>query len=133
MARIVINPTIMSGEWTIKGTPVLAITIAAYIHAGRSEAEIHDDYPSLPTGTVDAVKAWMRGEGRDYDRELIRNSVHCLLCKTDAVSESRHSMKHCRCGNVAADGGKGPGSYARRVYRDDPNTWVDTSIFVGDA
>lgn len=135
MARIVSDPTIMSGDWTIEGTRVLAITIAAYIHVGRSDAEIREDYPTLPRGAVDAVRIWMKGAGVDRNRELIRNSAHCLICHSDIESVAGHDFRWCKCENVAVDGGSGYGSYARRAYMisGDPGlTWVDTSIFVGD-
>jgi uncharacterized protein (DUF433 family) len=135
MTRIVSDPTIMSGDWTIEGTRILAVTIAEYLHAGRSDDEIRDDFPTLPDGAIEAVRRWMTGIDRDLNRELIRNSAHCLICHSDIESERGHDFRTCRCGNVSVDGGSGYGSYARRAYviSGDPGlTWVDTSIFAGD-
>lgn len=135
MVRIVSDPTIMSGDWTIEGTRVLAVTIAAYIHAGRSEDYIHEDYPTLPAGAIDAVRRWMTGVDRDLNRELIRNSATCLLCHSAIESAHRHDLKSCRCGNISVDGGVGRTGYWRRAggaYEDPGVTWVDTSIFEGD-
>lgn len=132
MARIVSDPTIMNGDWTVEGTRVPAITIAAYIYAGRSEDYIREDYPTLPHGAIEAVREWMTGASVDRSRPLVRNSAHCLLCHSDIESVTRHMMTRCKCGNVSVDGRL---EYARRVYNDsrDPGaTWVDTSIFVGD-
>ena len=132
MARIVSDPTVMSGDWTVAGTRVLAVTIAAYIHAGRTDAEIRDDYPTLPAGAVEAVREWMTGAGVDRNRKLIRNSAHCLLCHADVESDHRHDLRRCKCGNIAADGGTGYWRRAGGAYEDPGVTWVDTSIFIGD-
>lgn len=43
---------------------------------------------------------------------IVRNSVRCRECGTEAVSDNRHDFKSCSCGNVAADGGY---DYLRRV------------------
>ncbi|MBJ6986085.1 DUF6634 family protein [Devosia sp. MC521] len=55
---------------------------------------------------------------------IIRNSVRCLLCGEEIVSEDRHDFRYCSCGSVAVDGGN---AYTRRVYKTD-GSWVDTSI-----
>lgn len=71
----------------------------------------------------------------DRNRELIRNSAHCLLCGDEIESKHRHDLRRCSCGNIAVDGGVGRGGYWRRLggVDDDPGvTWIDTSIFVGD-
>lgn len=69
-----IVPTgIVSDERTLGGMPVLsgtripAATIAAYLRAGHSVAEIRSDYPSLPADGIDAVETWAADEyGTDW-------------------------------------------------------------------
>ena len=59
--RIASVPGVMSGDPVIVGTRILAAQIVRYIEAGMTECEIHDEYPSLPLGGVQAVKEWMKG------------------------------------------------------------------------
>ena len=61
-SEVVRDPTIMSGEPVIRGTRVPAITIVAYLRAGRSNREIFEDYPTLPIDGIDAVIAWANEE-----------------------------------------------------------------------
>jgi uncharacterized protein (DUF433 family) len=131
MVKIVSDPTIMSGDWAVEGTRAPAITIAAHIHAGLSDAEIRENYPTLPDGAIDAVRRWMTGAGVDYDRRPIRNTAHCFLCHRDIESRHGHDFQPCRCHNIAVDGGH---AYWRRsgAIDEQGESWVDTSIFVGD-
>jgi uncharacterized protein (DUF433 family) len=62
--RVEVQHGVMSGEPTITGTRILARTIASYIRAGYSEAEIRADYPSLPVNGIAAVRRWMTGQMR---------------------------------------------------------------------
>ena len=57
-AGVVLDPSIMSGEPTVRGTRILAETIVAYLRAGHSKREIFEDYPTLPVDGIEAVKAW---------------------------------------------------------------------------
>ncbi|KAA0677640.1 DUF433 domain-containing protein [Roseomonas genomospecies 6] len=57
-SRVVNDPRIMSGEPTISGTRIPAMTIVAYLRAGRSDREIFEDYPYLPIDGITAVVAW---------------------------------------------------------------------------
>lgn len=52
---------------------------------------------------------------------IVTNKVKCLLCDTEVESKHRHDFKSCKCGNIAADGGK---EYIRRVGNglDNPET-----------
>lgn len=60
-APVVIGiPGVMGGQPCIGGTRVPVKTIALYLLAGSTEAEIHADYPTLPPGSVDAVINWAR-------------------------------------------------------------------------
>lgn len=61
-SEVVRDPTIMSGEPVIRGTRVPAMTIVAYLRAGRSNREIFEDYPTLPIDGIDAVIAWANEE-----------------------------------------------------------------------
>lgn len=63
-----IEPTVPTGivsdARTLGGTPVLsgtripAETIAAYLRAGHTPADIRTDYPSLPADGIAVVEAW---------------------------------------------------------------------------
>ena len=65
-SEIVSDPSVMSGDPVVRGTRIPAMTIVAYLRAGRSKDEIFEDYPTLPIDGVDAVVEWA-------DRELGRN------------------------------------------------------------
>ena len=56
--------------------------------------------------------------------KIIRNSVQCLKCNEEIVSEHRHDFKFCKCGNIAVDGGK---DYLKRSGG--IGKYKDTSIF----
>lgn len=68
-AEIVSDPTVMSGKPVVRGTRVPAATVLAYLRAGRTDAEIFEDYPSLPLDGIAAVRAWAaarpEGDARD--------------------------------------------------------------------
>ena len=53
---------------------------------------------------------------------IIRNSIRCLKCDTEIVSESRHDFQRCPCGACFVDGGH---SY-RRIGGSD---YEDTSLY----
>lgn len=55
---------------------------------------------------------------------IVKNSLQCLLCLEEVVSEHRHDFRSCSCGNVSVDGGK---DYLRRAVRDLSKV-KDTSI-----
>ncbi|SFM31045.1 DUF433 domain-containing protein [Methylobacterium pseudosasicola] len=55
---VVSDPAVMSGDPCVAGTRVPAETILAYLRAGHSDRDIHEDYPTLPPGAVDAVRRW---------------------------------------------------------------------------
>jgi uncharacterized protein (DUF433 family) len=57
-AQIVADPSVMGGTPVIRGTRIPAATIIAYLRAGHTDAEIFEDYPSLPTDGINAVRAW---------------------------------------------------------------------------
>ena len=66
-SEVVRDPTIMSGDPVIRGTRVPAMTIVAYLRAGRSSREIFEDYPTLPVDGIDTVIAWADEElGADW-------------------------------------------------------------------
>jgi uncharacterized protein (DUF433 family) len=78
-SEIVRDPSIMSGEPVVRGTRVPAMTIVAYLRAGRSSREIFEDYPTLPLDAVDAVIAWSETElGEDW-RGQASAASHSLL------------------------------------------------------
>lgn len=57
-SEVVRDPSIMSGDPVVRGTRVPAMTLVAYLRAGRSNREIFQDYPTLPVDGIDAVIAW---------------------------------------------------------------------------
>ncbi len=61
-ARVVRDASIMSGAPVIRGTRVPAMTIVAYLRAGRSDQDIFEDYPTLPVDGIKAVRAWAEDE-----------------------------------------------------------------------
>jgi uncharacterized protein (DUF433 family) len=76
-SEVVRDPTIMSGDPVIRGTRVPAMTIVAYLRAGRSSREIFEDYPTLPVDGIDAVIAWADEElGPDWRNSNAGLSSH---------------------------------------------------------
>lgn len=68
-SQIVRDPSVMSGDPVIRGTRVPAMTIVAYLRAGRTNREIFEDYPTLPVDAIEAVNAWAEEElGPDWRR-----------------------------------------------------------------
>jgi uncharacterized protein (DUF433 family) len=66
-SKVVSDPSVMSGEPVIRGTRVPAMTIVAYLRAGRTNREIFEDYPTLPVDGIDAVIVWAKRElGPDW-------------------------------------------------------------------
>lgn len=66
-SEVVCDPSIMSGDPVVRGTRVPAMTIVAYLRAGRTPREIFEDYPTLPVDGIDAVVAWAEKElGSDW-------------------------------------------------------------------
>ena len=57
-SKVVSDPSVMSGEPVVRGTRIPAMTIVAYLGAGRTNREIFEDYPTLPVDGIDAVVAW---------------------------------------------------------------------------
>lgn len=58
---------------------------------------------------------------------IVRNSIRCLKCGDEVESKHRHDFAFCKCGAVAADGGK---DYLRRVG--DLSAYEDTSLMEPD-
>ncbi|MGA7972742.1 MAG: DUF433 domain-containing protein [Pseudolabrys sp.] len=66
-SEVVRDPSVMSGDPVVRGTRVPAMTIVAYLRAGRTNREIFEDYPTLPVDGIDAVIAWADQElGHDW-------------------------------------------------------------------
>lgn len=61
-AAIVTDEAILGGMPVVSGTRVPAATIAAYLRAGHTNAEIRSDHPSLPNDGIEAVEAWAADE-----------------------------------------------------------------------
>jgi uncharacterized protein (DUF433 family) len=57
-SEVIRDPTVMSGDPVVRGTRVPAMTIVAYLLAGRTSREIFEDYPTLPADAIEAVIAW---------------------------------------------------------------------------
>ena len=56
--RISVDPEIMLGKPCIKGTRIPIYLILRKLAAGRSEADIHEAYPRLKPGDVQAALAY---------------------------------------------------------------------------
>ena len=66
-SEVIRDPSVMSGEPVVRGTRVPAMTIVAYLRAGRTSREIFEDYPTLPADGIEAVTAWAQEElGPDW-------------------------------------------------------------------
>ena len=66
-AEVVSDPEVMSGEPVVRGTRVPALTIVAYLRAGRTRVEIFEDYPTLPIDGIEAVVRWAEANlGADW-------------------------------------------------------------------
>lgn len=60
-SEVVVDQSVMSGGAVVRGTRIPAMTVVAYLRAGRTAQEIFEDYPTLLDG-VDAVVAWADAE-----------------------------------------------------------------------
>jgi uncharacterized protein (DUF433 family) len=68
-SEVVRDLSIMSGEPVVRGTRVPAMTVVAYLRAGRSSREVFEDYPTLPVDGIEAIIAWAEEElGSDWRR-----------------------------------------------------------------
>jgi uncharacterized protein (DUF433 family) len=66
-SEVIRDPSIMSGEPVVRGTRIPAMTILAYLRAGRTNREIFEDYPTLPVDGIDSEIAWAETEfGTDW-------------------------------------------------------------------
>lgn len=66
-SEVVRDPSVMSGEPVVRGTRIPAMTIVAYLRAGRTNREIFEDYPTLPLDGIEVVAAWAEREfGPDW-------------------------------------------------------------------
>ena len=41
----------------------------------------------------------------EEEKRILKNSILCLHCDTEAISMHGHDMSFCKCGKVSADGG----------------------------
>ncbi len=57
-AQVVEDIDILAGTPIVAGSRIPAATILAYLRDGYSRPEIEKDYPTLPDGGIEAVKAW---------------------------------------------------------------------------
>lgn len=75
-SEIVRDPSVMSGDPVVRGTRVPAMTIVAYLRAGRTIREIFEDYPTLPVDAIEAVTAWADDElGPDWRRPAAASRI----------------------------------------------------------
>ena len=56
--EIVLDPAICHGRPTFQGTRVLVSAVLAYLAAGKSEAEIREDFPALRPNAIRAAFAY---------------------------------------------------------------------------
>lgn len=57
-AQIIEDIDILDGTPMIAGSRIPAATILAYLRDGYPRLEIERDYPTLPSGGIEAVEAW---------------------------------------------------------------------------
>lgn len=70
-SEIVSDASVMSGDAVIRGTRIPAMTVVAYLRAGRSNSEIFEDYPTLPVDAIDVVIDWAQRElGPDWRKAV---------------------------------------------------------------
>lgn len=62
---------------------------------------------------------------RNNGRVIVRNSVLCLECGAEIISEYRHHAATCPCGTVMVDGGS---AYLKRSAWNMEGNFKDTSI-----
>lgn len=62
--------------------------------------------------------------GPDIVEKIKLNAAKCKLCGKVIVSNYRHDISTCACGNLTIDGGN---DYLRRVSKK-PDSWEDMSI-----
>lgn len=60
-------------------------------------------------------------------RKIKVNKLQCPKCKDIVESKYGHDFVWCKCGNIAADGGK---NYLRRVG--DVHNYIELSEYEGD-
>lgn len=69
-------------------------------------------------------------ERRKYNvGDIFENKAECLLCNDVIMSENRHHMSTCKCGNLSVDGGSW---YLKRGFNKD-NSYKELSIYYKDA
>jgi uncharacterized protein (DUF433 family) len=61
--EIVSDARILGGMPVLSGTRIPAETIAAYLRAGQTSADIRADYPTLPADGITIVEAWAAATG----------------------------------------------------------------------
>lgn len=64
IVEVTCDPEIMGGWPCVSGTRIPAETILLYLKDGASVREIVSDYPTLPLGGIEAVRAWAEREGK---------------------------------------------------------------------
>lgn len=71
--RVVSDAGILGGMPVVLGTRVPAATLVAYLRSGYSEADITEDYPTLPAAWAAAVQNWATCEyGPDWRTAALR-------------------------------------------------------------
>ena len=61
--RITCTDNVQGGDPCIDGTRVQAWQLLACINGGDSPADIYQDYPRIPYGSIEAVIAWAQDNG----------------------------------------------------------------------
>ncbi|MDO9395787.1 MAG: DUF433 domain-containing protein [Herbiconiux sp.] len=66
--RIVVNPEVVHGRPTVRGTRVRVTDVLSLLAAGASEAEILEDYPYL---TADDIRACLAYAAAQADHPIL--------------------------------------------------------------
>jgi len=56
--------------------------------------------------------------------KILKNSIKCLKCKDEIISEHRHNFVMCKCNSVGVDGGL---DYCKRIGNQ--NDYEDLTIY----
>lgn len=61
--------------------------------------------------------------------DIFENKAKCLVCRDIIMSENRHHMKTCKCGNLSVDGGSW---YLKRGFNMD-ESYKELSTYYDDV
>ena len=63
--QITVNPNVCHGAPCFKGTRIMVSIVLDNLAAGQTPAQIHVDYPTLPTQAIEAALAYAADPARE--------------------------------------------------------------------